>query len=65
VSGSVCISTSAGPHVTAHTPVESVRSLRAEHGFGADDVSSIRVRASAKVVSHHAAHEAHDLMALQ
>jgi len=45
-------------HVTAHTPVESVRALRDEHHIAADDVSAIRVRASAKVVSHHAAHEA-------
>jgi 2-methylcitrate dehydratase PrpD len=52
-------------HVTAHTPVESVRALRAEHGFSADDVSAIRVRASAKVVSHHSSHEAQDVMALQ
>jgi len=52
-------------HVTAHTPVESVRALRDEHRFGADDVSAIRVRASAKVVSHHAAREAQDVMALQ
>ena len=52
-------------HVTAHTPVESVRGLRDEHSFGADDVSSIRVRASAKVVSHHAGREARDVMALQ
>ena len=52
-------------HVTAHTPVESVRALRDEHRFGADDVSEIRVRASAKVVSHHAAREAKDVMGLQ
>src|SRR5687767_2283183 len=52
-------------HVTAHTPVESVRALRAEHRFGAGDVSAIRVRASAKVVSHHSAREAQDVMALQ
>ena len=52
-------------HVTAHTPVESVRALRDEHRIAADDVSAIRVRASAKVVSHHAAHEAGDVMALQ
>jgi 2-methylcitrate dehydratase PrpD len=52
-------------HVTAHTPVESVRALRDEHHIAADDVSAIRVRANAKVVSHHAAHEAKDVMALQ
>jgi len=52
-------------HVTAHTPVESARALRDEHRFAADDVTAIRVRASAKVVSHHAAREAHDVMAAQ
>jgi len=52
-------------HVTAHTPVESVRALRDEHRFTADEVAAIRVRASAKVVSHHAAREAHDVMAAQ
>ncbi len=52
-------------HVTAHTPVEAVRALRDEYGFMAGDVTAIRVRASAKVVSHHAAHEAQDVMAVQ
>jgi len=52
-------------HVTAHTPIESVRALRAEHGFSVEDVSSIEVRASEKVVSHHSSHEARDVMALQ
>lgn len=52
-------------HITAHTAIESVRALRDEHGFSADDISTIRVRASAKVVSHHSAREAHEVMALQ
>src|SRR5688572_17302003 len=52
-------------HVTAHTPIESVRALRDEHRFSADDVSVIRVGASAKVVGLHAAREAQDIMALQ
>ena len=52
-------------HVTAHTPVQSIEALRREHGFVADDIAGITVRASAKVVSHHAAHEAHDIMAVQ
>jgi 2-methylcitrate dehydratase PrpD len=45
--------------------VESVRALCDEHRFTAADVSSIRVRASAKVVSHHSAREAQDVMAMQ
>ena len=52
-------------HVTAHTPVESVRALRDEHRFTAADVFSVRVRASAKVVSHHSSREAQDVMAMQ
>lgn len=52
-------------HVTAHTPVDAVRALRDEHGFGASDVAGVRVRASAKVVSHHAATVAGDVMAMQ
>jgi 2-methylcitrate dehydratase PrpD len=52
-------------HVTAHTPVESIRALREEYAFSADDISAIRVRASEKVVSHHASHEANDVMAVQ
>jgi 2-methylcitrate dehydratase PrpD len=52
-------------HVTSHTPVESVRALRDKHGFGADDVAAVRVRASDKVVSHHASQVAHDVMAVQ
>jgi 2-methylcitrate dehydratase PrpD len=52
-------------HVTAHTPIESVRALRNQHRFGPEDISSIRVRASSKVVSHHSAREAQDVMALQ
>ena len=52
-------------HVTAHTPVESVRALRDEHRISAADVSSIRVLASAKVASHHSSREAQDVMAMQ
>ena len=52
-------------HVTAHTVVELVRALRDEHRFAAGDIAAIRVRASAKVLSHHAAREAKDVMALQ
>ena len=52
-------------HVTAHTPVESARALREEHRFNADEVSAICVRASAKVVSQHAARTALDVMAVQ
>ena len=52
-------------HITAHSAVESVRALREEHCFTVDDVSRICVHASAKVVSHHSARQANDVMALQ
>ena len=52
-------------HVTAHTPLVAVEALRREHGFDGDDVASVIVRASAKVVSHHADREPADAMAAQ
>jgi 2-methylcitrate dehydratase PrpD len=52
-------------HVTAHTPLLSIEVLRREHGFSGDDVASVVVRASAKVVSHHADTEPSDTMAAQ
>jgi 2-methylcitrate dehydratase PrpD len=52
-------------HVTAHTPVDSVRALRERNGLRAEDVAAITVRASAKVASHHSAREAGDVMAMQ
>jgi 2-methylcitrate dehydratase PrpD len=52
-------------HVTAHTPLIAIEALRREHGIGCDDVASVVVRASAKVVSHHANREPNDTMAAQ
>ena len=52
-------------HITAHTPVQSIQALRAEHGFGSDEVKAVTVRASAKVVSHHSTVEPRDVMAAQ
>jgi 2-methylcitrate dehydratase PrpD len=40
-------------HVTAHTPVQALEDLRAEHEFTADDVAEIRIATSEKVLSHH------------
>jgi 2-methylcitrate dehydratase PrpD len=52
-------------HVTAHTPLVAIEALRREHGFDGDDVASVIVRASAKVVSHHADLNPADTMAAQ
>jgi 2-methylcitrate dehydratase PrpD len=52
-------------HVTAHTPLAAIESLRRDHAFGGDDVASVVVRASGKVVSHHADREPSDTMAAQ
>jgi 2-methylcitrate dehydratase PrpD len=52
-------------HVTAHTPVESLRALMAWHGFGAAQVAGITVHASHKVLSHHDIRAPHDIMQAQ
>lgn len=40
-------------HITAHTPVQAILDMRAEHGFEGSDVARVTVRGSAKMVSHH------------
>jgi 2-methylcitrate dehydratase PrpD len=52
-------------HVTAHTPVESVTTLRREHNFSAGDVERVTVRASRKVLSHHSERNPAETMAAQ
>ncbi|HEX4329737.1 MAG TPA: MmgE/PrpD family protein [Burkholderiales bacterium] len=52
-------------HVTAHTPVESLRTLMAEHGFAGDEVESIALSVSGKVLSHHDIRAPADLMQAQ
>ena len=49
-------------HITAHTPVQSIRELMSEHRFGGDDVEEISVAGSEKLASHHAIHEPNDIM---
>jgi len=45
--------------------VESLRSLMAEHGFGGDEVESMRLSVSEKVLSHHDIRAPGDLMQAQ
>lgn len=52
-------------HVTAHTPVESLRTLMAEHRFGAEQVGRIALCVSPKVLSHHEIRTPADLMQAQ
>jgi len=52
-------------HITAHTPVQSLRELMADHGFDGNDVETIKVAASSKVLSHHNIPEPGDLMLAQ
>lgn len=52
-------------HVTAQTPVQSVRELMAEHGFAGADVAALTVRGSDKVMSHHNIPEPGDMMLAQ
>lgn len=52
-------------HITAHAPTEALRDLMAERGFAGDDIASIAVRGSAKLVSHHSDTAPADIMLAQ
>jgi 2-methylcitrate dehydratase PrpD len=52
-------------HVTAHAPVQTIQAMRARERFGADDVTGITLRASGKVLSHHAQRDPADVMSAQ
>jgi 2-methylcitrate dehydratase PrpD len=52
-------------HVTAHTPLQSIEAMRAEHAFTASDVAHVTVLGSAKMVSHHSERNPRDTMAAQ
>ena len=52
-------------HSTAHVAVTAAMELRARHGICGDDIDSIRVAGSEKLVSHHAIHEPQDLAMAQ
>jgi 2-methylcitrate dehydratase PrpD len=49
-------------HVTAQAPIELLRALMSEHGFGAGDIAAIEVAASEKVASHHGEQRPADVM---
>ena len=52
-------------HVYAHTPVQAMLELRAQHGFAGSDVASVAVEGNEKLVSHHAGSEPGDLASAQ
>ena len=52
-------------HVTAHTPIESLRFLMREHGFTHQHVARIDVEVSEKVLSHHIIREPNDVKQAQ
>jgi 2-methylcitrate dehydratase PrpD len=52
-------------HITAHTPVQSLQELRAEHGFNGDDVKVLTIHARHKVLSHHVIREPRDVAGAQ
>lgn len=52
-------------HITAHTPVQSLQELRAEHRFNGDDVASLTIHARHKVLSHHDIREPRDVAGAQ
>lgn len=52
-------------HITAHGPVEKIGELREEFGFGAEDVASLELSVSNKVLSHHNIPVPSDIMTAQ
>jgi len=49
-------------HVTAQAPIELLRTLMEKHDFSAPDIATMRIVASAKVVSHHNERRPADIM---
>jgi 2-methylcitrate dehydratase PrpD len=52
-------------HITAHTPVQSLQELRAEHGFDGDAVKALVIHARHKILSHHDNREPQDVAGAQ
>jgi 2-methylcitrate dehydratase PrpD len=52
-------------HVTAHTPVQALRALMAQHRFDGDTIARLCITASAKVLSHHTGRVPADVMQAQ
>lgn len=52
-------------HVNAHTPVQSMRELMAQHGFTAAEVERIRVEGNERLAGRHDIREPADIMKAQ
>ncbi len=52
-------------HITAHVPVTAVLELKARHGISGDDIASITIAGSEKMVSHHNIPEPQDVAMAQ
>jgi 2-methylcitrate dehydratase PrpD len=52
-------------HVTAHTPVQALRLLRAAHEFDGRRIATLRVLGAAKLLSHHDQRAPTDVMQAQ
>ena len=52
-------------HINAHTPVQALRELMAEHAFQGADVAHVRVEGSERLLSHHNITEPADIMKAQ
>src|SRR5262249_41993442 len=54
-----------GLHVTAQVPVQILRSWIAQYGFSGDDIATLAIEGSEKVVSHHNERDPADIMLAQ
>ncbi len=52
-------------HITAHAPVQLLRTLMQQHGFTGDAIAALRMGVSEKVLSHHTGRAPVDLMQAQ
>ncbi len=52
-------------HITAHVPVTAMLDIRARHGIGGDEIASVTVAGSDKMVSHHDIPEPQDMTMAQ
>ncbi len=52
-------------HINAHTPVQAMRDLMAQHGFKAADVAKVHVTGSERLATHHNIREPGDVMQSQ
>lgn len=52
-------------HITAHAPAYLLRTMMQQQNFGGDDIATLRMGVSEKVLSHHTGRAPHDVMQAQ